>query len=497
MKIAYNHEMLICFTSQTPYQSYETEVGKEQFRGYVRELAGTGVDILMCCPTAWRLPLYYSEVNRVWQTWGRTHRDPNAVSDWKYFDKVFHRVREYMLSPDYEDPVEITLAEARKHGISPFISWRMNDLHQTHYNETRVPPVMDDLWIDHPEMRLSAGNMNYMISEVRQWYFDILQELVSRYDIDGLELDFMRYPLYFEPAETEKGIPVMTEFVRRIRKMTDAKGIKLAVRVPASPKKAVGAGLDVADWKAQGLIDLITVSTYYKISPEQNIEEYRDLPGKAEVFGELHFITFSGVGTEVARFTTREIYETLGASLLERGADGLSFFNFAYVRDHHFSEARQRRYMDREPDFSIFADLKNAGHLKKMPLHAVMTPGENLQPSNYKPVDFQLYLPESVSAGRSAMFRLEFSRPGVIYHSIRVRINGSEPVQVPGSGELFRPFSNKALPAPDCLFFFEVPVSLLHHGWNDVHVEVKHNAEFSIPNGGGKYIVGAELAVYP
>ena len=57
MKIAYNHEMLICFTSQTPYQSYETEVGKEQFRGYVRELAGTGVDILMCCPTAWRLPL--------------------------------------------------------------------------------------------------------------------------------------------------------------------------------------------------------------------------------------------------------------------------------------------------------------------------------------------------------------------------------------------------------------------------------------------------------
>ena len=496
MKIAYNHEMLICFTTQTPYQSYENEVGKEQFRGYVRELAGTGVDILMCCPTAWRLPLYYSEVNRVWQTRGRTHKDPNVVADWKYFDKVFHRVREYMLSPDYEDPVEITLDEARKNGISPFLSWRMNDLHQTHYNESRVPPVMDDLWINHPEMRLRAGNMNYLFPEVRQWYFDTLQELVNRYEIDGLELDFMRYPLFFEAGEIEKGIPVMTEFVRRIRNLTDAKGIRLAVRVPASVKKALAAGLDVAGWKAEGLVDLITVSTYYKISPEQDIEEYKALPGKAEVLGELHFITFSGVGTEVARFTAKEVYETLGASLLERGADGLSFFNFAYVRDHHFSEARQRRYMDREPDFSIFSDLKNARHLKNMPVHFVMTPGQSLPLNHYEPFTFPIHLPEAVKSGRSALFRVELNAPGAIYRSIRVRINGTELMQVPGSGELFRPFSNKALPSPDCLFFFETPTTVLHQGWNEVHIEVKYNAEFGLANG-GKYVVGAELAVYP
>ena len=122
----------------------------------------------------------------------------------------------------------------------------------------------------------------------------------------------------------------------------------------------------------------------------------------------------------MARFTTKEIYETLGSSLLERGADGLSFFNFAYVRDHHFSEARQRRYMDREPDFSIFADLKNARHLKQMPLHAVMTPGECLPASNYKPVDFQLHLPESVGVGHSAMFRLEFNRGGALYRLLHV-----------------------------------------------------------------------------
>lgn len=496
MKIAYNHEMLICFTSQSPYQTYDEEVKQEQFSGYIRELANTGVDILMCCPSAWRLPLYHSEVNDVWQTRGKTLKDPNAVADWKYFDKVFHRVREYMLSPDYKDPVEITLDEARKNAISPYLSWRMNDRHYVYYNnEDRVPPVMDKLWINHPEMRLKAGSMNFMFPEVREWTFNILQELVTNYDTDGLELDFMRSNLYFEAEDVKDGTVLMTDLVRRIRKMTDEAKIRLAVRVPANPEAALAAGLDVPAWKKEGLIDLITVSTHFMISPEQDVEGYKALEGEAEILGELHFITFPGVGTEVFRFTTKEIYETLGASLLERGADGLSFFNFAYVRDHHFSEARQRRYMDREPDFTIFADLKNAEHVKNMPLHAVQTHGNILPAYNYQPLSFRIHLPESVRTGRSAIFRVEFNTEGAIYSSIQVRINGTDLKCVPGSGELFRPFSNKALPGPDCLFFFEVPVELLHHGWNEVYINVRHDAEYNLPNG-AKFVYGAELAVY-
>ena len=53
----YNHEMLILFTSQTPYQTYREPVHDDQVRGCVAELAGTGVDALMCCPTAWRAVL--------------------------------------------------------------------------------------------------------------------------------------------------------------------------------------------------------------------------------------------------------------------------------------------------------------------------------------------------------------------------------------------------------------------------------------------------------
>ena len=103
-KCIYNHEMLINFTTQTPYQSYDEPVKKGQFIGYIDELKDTQVDAVMCCPLAWRLPTYHSKVNDVWQTWGTEWKAPLPEADWKYFDKVFERVRRYMLSENYEDP---------------------------------------------------------------------------------------------------------------------------------------------------------------------------------------------------------------------------------------------------------------------------------------------------------------------------------------------------------------------------------------------------------
>jgi uncharacterized lipoprotein YddW (UPF0748 family) len=36
-----------------------------------------------------------------------------------------------------------------------------------------------------------------MIPEVRDYYFSILRELCTNYDVDGVELDFQRYPKFF------------------------------------------------------------------------------------------------------------------------------------------------------------------------------------------------------------------------------------------------------------------------------------------------------------
>ena len=41
--------------------------------------------------------------------------------------------------------------------------------------------------------------MNYEVPEVREKVLRILTDVAARYDVDGLELDFFRHPVYFQP----------------------------------------------------------------------------------------------------------------------------------------------------------------------------------------------------------------------------------------------------------------------------------------------------------
>ena len=514
-KCLYNHEMVINFLTQTPYQSYDCEVGKEQFKGYVKELTGTQVDALMCCPTAWRLPTYYSEINPVWQTWARKYNNPNPVADWKYFDKTFHRIRSYMLRDDYEDPLQITLNTARNIGIDFFFSYRMNDHHYTFFNDKRISPTMDPLWREYPEMRLhnidnGHYTMNYLHQEVRNWYFEIIKELVCSYDLDGFELDFMRSPYYFPKNKIETGMEIMTGFVKRVRDLLNTTGtqrnkeLKLSVRVPWTVEKCLASGLDVPSWKRNNLIDMINVSSFFCTSPELQIETFKDLPGNADIYGEIHFVTYKGNGallTNLNRRTTKEIYKTTAASFLERGSNGISLFNFAYTRDHHFSEARRRKYMDMEPPFEVLRHITDLDYLKHQAIHYIITSGFEALPQKipaHNPLSFEIFLPCIPNNGEytESVLRLEISRPGYLYSGLKAFIGNVELEQFPGSGELFAPFSNEALPPPECLFFFAVPLENLKHGWNTIRIETSMVNEYFSLSLSDYQLTGLEVAVY-
>jgi hypothetical protein len=66
-KCLFNHELLILGTACSPYQSYDDDIKDEQVTGFINELENTDVDVIMCCPTAWRRNLWYSQVDRHWQ----------------------------------------------------------------------------------------------------------------------------------------------------------------------------------------------------------------------------------------------------------------------------------------------------------------------------------------------------------------------------------------------------------------------------------------------
>ena len=100
----------------------------------------------------------------------------------------------------------------------------------------------------------------------------LLEEIVNRYDLDGLELDFMRFPYHFRIGHELEGGEILTAWLLEVRGLTDAAAkrlghpVQLAVRVPAEPETARQMGLDAVRWAREGLVDLVTVTPFWETS---------------------------------------------------------------------------------------------------------------------------------------------------------------------------------------------------------------------------------------
>ena len=94
----------------------------------------------------------------------------------------------------------------------------------------------------------------------------LIVETLDRYDIDGLELDFMREPYLFSANKEAEGAPILTEWIRQVRKKVDAAAAKrghpisLGVRAPSRPETASKMGIEAVDWAKEGLIDVLVVT---------------------------------------------------------------------------------------------------------------------------------------------------------------------------------------------------------------------------------------------
>jgi hypothetical protein len=166
-----------------------------------------------------------------------------------------------------------------------FWSMRMNDTH-----DSGDPALLCRWKKEHPEwlmgkrgdsFRAGGGRwsaVNYGVPEVREKVFRILRDVATRYDVDGLDLDFFRHPVYFKPQMAAQPVTrqhrdMMTDLLRRVRAMADqaaaqrGRPVLIAVRVPDSVEYCAAIGLDVVRWLAEDLVDLLMVSCYFQLNP--------------------------------------------------------------------------------------------------------------------------------------------------------------------------------------------------------------------------------------
>jgi hypothetical protein len=172
------------------------------------------------------------------------------------------------------DFLQIVLDRCRKDGIDFVAGFRMNDRHG-------LPPTQ--FVRDHPEWALSLGGgaMDYAQQGVRDHVLACVAEVLDRYDVDGVEFDYMRWCHMFKPGEGTKNAALLTAFMQETRKLLDAAATRrgrgrlaFGVRVPQTLAECAFLGFDVAAWIKGGLVDWVVPADFFFTDFNMKTEDF-------------------------------------------------------------------------------------------------------------------------------------------------------------------------------------------------------------------------------
>ena len=251
---------------------------------------------------------------------------------------VMPRIAENIRALIAEDggPMTILTRQSRKAGLPFFPRVRMNshyDMDPGHPGYGRFRRERPELMIGRPGESIPEGTIEWGIKtgldftfpEVRAHRLSIVEEVVERFDVDGVELDFMRHPAFFRPDEAYGSRYLVTDLVAHARRMLHEAGsrrgrkLRLAVRVPPTLYDSARIGLDVGEWIAEHLVDIVVVGGGF-VPFETPIEEFTAAASGTDclVYGCIE-------GTVTA---DERSMRALAALWREAGAAGVYLYNF-------------------------------------------------------------------------------------------------------------------------------------------------------------------------
>ncbi len=243
------------------------------------------------------------------------------------------------------DCLQLMIADARRQRREVFWSMRMNDTHDVEHRPDKpyalYPPLKEqhsDWLVGEVAKRTAHGrwsSVDYARPEIRELAFRYLEEVAQGYDVDGLELDYYRHLCFFKASanggrcgDGERAL--MTEFMRRVRAMTETVGqargkpLLVSIRVPDSVDFCRDLGLDLEQWLREGLVDLLITTCYFRLNPwaysvalahRYQVPFYACL-SDSRVTGETRFRRGSAAG-----------YRGRAMVAWQAGVDGIHLFN--------------------------------------------------------------------------------------------------------------------------------------------------------------------------
>ncbi|MGD7704668.1 FIMAH domain-containing protein [Microlunatus sp. Y2014] len=265
-------------------------------------------------------------------------------------------------------PLEVVTARAAEIGIEAYAGLRMN----TFYSMAAYPWYNGNIWDEYADSRHtsyagtpSATRMTYTSPKFATYIRNVLVELAGFDGVDGLDLDFSRYPdvVGWEPDtmaayEAAYGIDprrevtpagsqrwqqfradLMTAVLRELRAAVPS--TKVIARVPQA--NTLAYGLDVDSWVAEGLVDVLVPTS---ISHEQfwsNLDQFVETVAGTDVQlygGMTHTLAGGdlskteqdlaerGYATAIVRTAmSSQMYVERASAFYRAGYDGVYVFN--------------------------------------------------------------------------------------------------------------------------------------------------------------------------
>lgn len=331
----------------------ETPVTVEQLLAQVDEVAGMQVDTFLVCPVDYQTVLYRSDLER---------RSGDGLTDEDLYDAGVSMRNRILALRHFDslgvDPFALVVKRIRAKGMEPLATIRLQAAHSFMGSAGAARAGESPWWRAHPKYRLQAAGggeagscLNFAFPEVRARKLALILEFVEKYEFDGAEIDFQRFPLYFEPGQEAANIETMNEFMRELRRAFDELGAKrgrrlvLSAKVPETLARCHAIGLDPVTWVNEGLLEFLSLSRFV----HQNIYDAADTPHLAfdlasfrreltrdvPIYGTIN-VAYSfpteTPGKPAKFYLTPDDYRWEARHLYEQGFDGIEVFNFFDLR---------------------------------------------------------------------------------------------------------------------------------------------------------------------
>jgi len=278
----------------------------------------------MFCMGDGRTVLHDTKVGELWGT-------PNK----KWGHIIFRRAHQNAkhLIEEGNDPLRVICDRAHAKGLLLYPTL----LVQQGSGEREVDTRTSNFRLENKHLEIGASGelppgfkgaefLDFKHQEVRDERFALIEETLNRYPVDGFELQLNYGQAYFHPDALAEGRQTMTDWIRRVYEAVKKSGSnrELVLRVPTSIEKALSIGLDLREWVAQGIVDVLAGEEVGRTGASDPSVDFSELVAAARGSKcRVHAAVYSHLDSDRLNEATIETIRAAACNYWEQGIDGL------------------------------------------------------------------------------------------------------------------------------------------------------------------------------